>query len=81
MQLVDIERKLLRWGHGYGIRLTADEVRRLGLAEGETVHASVQEARPRNQVAAAALFRFAGPYDIKAILEDAATDRPRAAGP
>jgi hypothetical protein len=72
MLLVDIERKLLRWGNGYGIRLTANEVRRLGLAEGETVHATVQDAHPRNDVAAAALFRFSGPYDIRAILEDEA---------
>lgn len=70
--LVDIDRKLLRWGHGFGIRLTADEVRRLGLREGETVHATVKEARPRNDVGSAALFRFAGPYDVKAILEDEA---------
>lgn len=70
--LVDIQRRLLKWGHGYGIRLTADEVRRLGLREGETVFANVQEARPRNDVAKAALFRFAGPYDLKAILEDEA---------
>ncbi|MEA3203637.1 MAG: hypothetical protein QOI63_1316 [Thermoplasmata archaeon] len=72
MQLVDIERKLLRWGHGYGIRLTADEIRRLGLAEGELVHATVQEAVPRSDTAAAALFRFKGPYDIRAILDDEA---------
>jgi antitoxin component of MazEF toxin-antitoxin module len=69
---VDVERKLLKWGNGYGIRLTAEDVRRLGLHEGEVVRATVREARPRNDVGKATLFRFKGPYDIKKILEDEA---------
>lgn len=72
MMLVDIQRRLLRWGNGFGIRLTTDEVRRLGLREGATVHADVKEARPRNDTAKATLFSFRAPYDIQAILEEEA---------
>ena len=43
---LDVERKLLRWGNGYGIRLTAAEIRRLGLAEGKPVRATVAAANP-----------------------------------
>jgi hypothetical protein len=67
---VDIERKLLRWGNGYGIRLTGQEVRELGLAEGQPVHAVVRSAKPTNNVAGAALFRFKGPYNVKEILDE-----------
>lgn len=77
MLLVEIERRLLRWGHGFGIRLTAAEVRELGLNAGDTVRANVREAQPRNDVAKAALFRFTSPYDVKAILEDEAVRRAR----
>ncbi|MHB8633963.1 MAG: AbrB/MazE/SpoVT family DNA-binding domain-containing protein [Thermoplasmatota archaeon] len=67
---VEVERKLLRWGNGYGIRLAAHEVRELGLTVGQPVRAIVQEARPSNDVAGAALFHFKGPYRIKKILEE-----------
>lgn len=66
----DIERKLLRWGNGFGIRLTGKEVHELGLAEGEPVHVTVHSANPINDVASLGIFRFKNPYDIDKILDE-----------
>lgn len=67
---IAIDRKLLRWGNGYGIRLTSDEVSRLGLAAGRSVHAMVADAAPRNDIARLPTWNWGGKYDIDKILEE-----------
>lgn len=69
----DVERKLTKWGNGYGFRLTAAEVRELGLREGGVVRAHIEEATPKNDLDALPTFRFGGRYDIKKILEEEST--------
>jgi antitoxin component of MazEF toxin-antitoxin module len=65
-----VERKLLRWGNGFGLRVTEDEARRLGLKAGDRVRAKVEDANPTNDVAKLALFRFGGRYDVRKILDE-----------
>lgn len=67
---ISVERKLLRWGNGYGLRLTEGEARRLGVKAGGRVRAKVEDARPKNDLDKVALFHFGGRYDVRRILEE-----------
>jgi antitoxin component of MazEF toxin-antitoxin module len=77
---VQVERKLLKWGNGYGLRLTGEEVASLGLRAGETVRATIDDAAPSNDLDSVALLSTTRPYNVKAILEDEAHDRARRLG-
>ena len=72
-----MDRKLLKWGNGYGLRLTAAEAKRLGLKAGARVRATVEEAKPRNDWSRLPVFHFGGGYNIKKILEEEAVKKVR----
>lgn len=42
MASVRVQRRLLKWGNAFGIRLTREEARRLGAREKQTVDVSVR---------------------------------------
>lgn len=58
---VAIDRKLLRWGTGYGLRLTVKEVEALGLRAGDAVHADLRPAAAAVDFSALPRFDF-GPW-------------------
>lgn len=55
---IDVRRKLLKWGNGYGLRLTAKEVEAMGVLAGQTVHAVIEPAPVKNDLSAFPLFHF-----------------------
>ncbi|MES2153519.1 MAG: hypothetical protein V4510_00075 [bacterium] len=68
---VEVDRKLLKWGNGYGIRLTSSEVAKLGLHAGAAVHAKVDlPAAIRNDFSKAVLFHTRKRYSVRRILEE-----------
>lgn len=73
-----IDRKLLKWGTGYGLRLTAKEVAMLGLRAGEPVHAQVSRAAIKNDFSKLPKFDF-GPWpkgkSVRDILDEDIDER------
>ena len=67
---VEVERRLVRWGHGYGIRLTKEEARKIGAREGTKVRAKVEGEDIVNDVAKMTLFRFRPGYDIQELIDE-----------
>lgn len=68
---IDVDRKLVKWGSGYGIRLTAAELAALGLHAGAMVHATLAAPnKVHNDFSKLALFKFKQPYDVKKILRE-----------
>ena len=67
---VDIERRLLRWGNGFGLRITKEEASRLGVEAGSPIHANVAPAMVHNDLDSIVLFHSRRPYDVKRIVED-----------
>lgn len=57
---IDVRRKLLKWGNGYGIRLTAKEAAALGVKEGQSVHATVGPDVIKNDLSMFPLFHLGG---------------------
>lgn len=55
--------KVLRWGNSYGIRISAEDVRRYGLYEGQEVVVNVK-AKAGEKVDLSKLRTFRGPGDL-----------------
>ncbi|MHB8632814.1 MAG: hypothetical protein ACYDBQ_02440 [Thermoplasmatota archaeon] len=53
-----VDRKLMRRGSGYGLRLTAKKIAALGLRPGDKVHALISPARITNHFSRLAVFDF-----------------------
>lgn len=73
-----IDRKLLRWGTGYGLRLTVKEVEALGLRAGDPVHADLRPATGAVDFSGLPAFDF-GPWPkgktAKDLLDEDAAER------
>lgn len=66
---VVFDRKLIKWGTGYGLRLTAKEVEQLGLKVGEHVHARVSPPQTVNDLSVFNKFDF-GPWPTGKTVQD-----------
>lgn len=53
-----VERKLLKWGNGFGIRLTASEVAELGVRAGDALAADVVPAKQAVDLSIFPLFSY-----------------------
>lgn len=51
MGSLSLRRRLIKWGHGYGIRVTRGEAGRLGLREKSAVNVRVEPATGRLNLA------------------------------
>ena len=45
---IEVERKILKWGDGWGIRLTAADMEKLGAHAGDVVRAALAREAVRN---------------------------------
>ncbi len=71
---VDIERKVLKWGNGFGIRITSTEAREIGLSAGRVARVHI-EAAPAGKNDLSTLPVFGFPWeegDLDEMLENEA---------
>lgn len=67
---VHLRRRLLKWGNGYGVRITKKEAMRLGLKPGSELDLEIRPITVKEEVDALPAYRLGGQYDIDATLEE-----------
>ena len=61
MDCLRLNRRVLRWGNAYGLRITKAEAEALGLAEGQLVHADVRVEMPPIDLSKIKVMLLGGP--------------------
>ncbi len=67
---VHLRRRLLKWGNGYGVRITKTEATRLGLRPGSELDMEIRPITAKEEVDALPTYRLGGKYDIDATIEE-----------
>lgn len=65
MDCLRLDRRVLRWGNAYGLRITKAEAEALGVEEGQFVHADVRVEMPRIDLSKITVMRL-GSTDFSA---------------
>ncbi len=71
---VSFDRKALRWGNGWGIRLTKKEADELGVSSGAKVHVEATPAMEPNDLTMFPMFHVRGVTDASQRVHDLAAD-------
>jgi antitoxin component of MazEF toxin-antitoxin module len=65
-----LRRRLLKWGNGYGIRITKKEAQQLGVKAGNELDVKVDPRPVGEELEELPSYRFGGDYDLDAIVEE-----------
>jgi hypothetical protein len=61
MDCLRLDRRVLRWGNAYGLRITKAEAEALGVEEGQLVHADVRVELPPLDLSKIKVMHLGGP--------------------